>query len=161
MPQLHDASFLLQCRGIEKTLSTMVMSQCNVTSCRANGIKQEEEGGVASLHTICSSFWSSVVNILKKMAKAGEGFHRELQDLSWPRKHLIKGMGNIIVHYCQDSHLLTWKEISESKILWTSRKIFTQVPCLKTKGWQIPVLFPSTKGKLTHRDGKFWTLGSA
>lgn len=58
------------------------MSECNVIACRANGIKQEEEGGVSSLHTICNSFCRSVVNILKKRkVKAGEGFHRELQDL--------------------------------------------------------------------------------
>lgn len=57
------------------------MNECNVISHRANGIKQEEDSGVASLHTTCNSFCSSVVNILKKMVKAGEGFHRELQDV--------------------------------------------------------------------------------
>lgn len=60
----------------------MVTSKCNVIACRANGIKQEEEGGVASLRTICNSFCSFVVNILKKkMVEAGEGFQRELWDL--------------------------------------------------------------------------------
>lgn len=43
----------------------MVMNECNVIAFRANGIKQEEEGVVASLHTICKSFWNPVVNILK------------------------------------------------------------------------------------------------
>lgn len=44
----------------------MVMNECNVTACRANGIKQEEEGAVASPHTICKRLWSSVVNIFRE-----------------------------------------------------------------------------------------------
>lgn len=44
----------------------MVMNESNVIACRVNGIKQEEEGAVASPHTICKSFWSSFVNILKE-----------------------------------------------------------------------------------------------
>jgi len=65
MPQLHDVSFLLEYRGIEKTIDIMVLNQCDVIACRANGIKQEEQGGVASLCTICSIFCTPVVTILK------------------------------------------------------------------------------------------------
>lgn len=70
--------FFFNVKALKKTLGITVMNECNVIACRANGIKQEEEeGGVASLHTICNSFCSSAVNILrKKMVKAGEGFER-------------------------------------------------------------------------------------
>lgn len=44
----------------------MVMNECNVIACRANSIKQKEEGAAASPHTIWKCFWRSVVNILKE-----------------------------------------------------------------------------------------------
>lgn len=64
MSQLRDASFLLQCKDTEKNI--MVVNECNVIACSANGIKQEEESAAASPRTICDSFWSSVVNIFKE-----------------------------------------------------------------------------------------------
>lgn len=57
------------------------------------------------------------------MVKPGEGFQRELEDLVIALKaHLVRGMGVIIMHYCQYSHLFICKEIPISKILLTSRK---------------------------------------
>lgn len=103
MPQLHEASFFLQCKDIEKTLRIMVMNECDVLACKAKGIKQEQEGAVASAHTICKSFWSSVVNIFKECSdKWGRILARAVRS-GHNLEKIIKGIGGILMHCCQCS----------------------------------------------------------
>lgn len=100
------------------------MNECDVLACKANDIKQEQEGAVTSARTIFKSFWSSVVNIFEKcsdkwgriLARAVRSGHNleKNNKRHWRHSHALLSM---FMHCCQFPHLFTWKEISASKAL--------------------------------------------